>query len=95
MLYILVVINVVFNFTPSIIIIIIYKLLALHKLLCCHYVVSFQFVLIKEFTGEDTQDLYLEEREGQLRKEQEKKREQQLMVPGILNPHERPDEMQE
>ena len=52
-------------------------------------------VTLQEFTGEDTHDLYLEERESQLRKEQEKKHEQQLQVPGILNPHERPDEMQE
>lgn len=52
-------------------------------------------VQIKEFTGDDTSDLYLEERESQLRLEQEKKREQLLLVPGIINPHDRPDEMQE
>ena len=53
------------------------------------------FIALKEFTGEDVQGLYLEEREGQLRKEQEMKHKQHLSVPGILNPHERPDEMQE
>ena len=49
----------------------------------------------QEFTGDDTSDLYLEERESQLRLEQEKKHEQLLLVPGIINPHDRPDEMQE
>eukprot|EP00731_Ephydatia_muelleri_P027685 Em0019g558a len=52
-------------------------------------------VQIKEFSGDDPSDLYLEEREGQLRQAAEEKRRQQLTVPGIINPHDRPDDMQE
>jgi exportin-1 len=52
-------------------------------------------VQIKEFTGEDDSDLYLEERETSLRLAQEEKRRIQLTVPGILNPHEIPEEMQD
>merc|ERR1712241_1581991 len=52
-------------------------------------------VQIREFTGEDDTDLYLEEREGALKKAQEEKRKIQIAVPGILNPHEMPEEMQE
>merc|ERR1711994_227243 len=39
-------------------------------------------VQIREFTGEDDSDLFLEERE-------------QMTVPGILNPHEIAEEMQD
>lgn len=49
----------------------------------------------KEFTGDNTSDLFLEERELQLQQAQEEKRQQQLAVPGMVNPHDRPDEMQE
>merc|ERR1711988_1593940 len=52
-------------------------------------------VQIREFTGEDDSDLFLEEREGALKKAQEEKRKIQIAVPGILNPHEMPEEMQE
>ncbi len=52
-------------------------------------------VQIKEFTGEDQSDLYLEEREEALRKAAEEKRRIQESVPGILNPHELPEEMQD
>ncbi|CAG0915869.1 unnamed protein product [Notodromas monacha] len=52
-------------------------------------------VQIKEFTGEDDSDLYLEERETNLRLAQEEKRRQQLAVPGIINPHEITEEMQD
>lgn len=52
-------------------------------------------VQIKEFAGDDPTDLFLEEREGQLRQAADDKRRQQLAVPGIINPHDRPDEMQE
>lgn len=38
----------------------------------------------KEFVGEDTSDLYLEEREMEIQAVQKKKQ----AVPGILNPHE-------
>jgi len=40
-------------------------------------------------------DLYLEEREEQLRVAQEEKRKRQKAVPGILNPHEMGEEMQD
>ncbi|XP_012281075.1 exportin-1 [Orussus abietinus] len=52
-------------------------------------------VQIREYTGEDDSDLYLEERENTLRAAQEDKRRQQMAVPGILNPHEMPEEMQD
>ena len=49
-------------------------------------------VQIREFTGEDDSDLFLEEREGALKKAQDEKRMIQIAVPGILNPHEVPEE---
>uniref|UniRef100_A0A9J8D604 Exportin-1 n=1 Tax=Cyprinus carpio carpio TaxID=630221 RepID=A0A9J8D604_CYPCA len=50
-------------------------------------------VQIKEFAGEDTSDLFLEEREASLRQAHEEKHKLQMSVPGILNPHEIPEEM--
>ncbi|XP_063534495.1 exportin-1 [Cydia strobilella] len=52
-------------------------------------------VQIREYTGEDDSDLYLEERLFSLRQAQEEKRRVQLSVPGMLNPHELPEEMQD
>lgn len=52
-------------------------------------------VQIREFTGEDDSDLFLEEREGALKLAQDEKRKIQIAVPGMLNPHEIPEEMQE
>ncbi|XP_033322906.1 exportin-1 emb [Megalopta genalis] len=52
-------------------------------------------VQIREYTGEDDSDLYLEERENALRLAQEEKRRQQMAVPGLLNPHDIPEEMQD
>jgi len=52
-------------------------------------------VQIKEFAGDDTSDLYLGEREEALRKAAEEKRKIQASVPGILNPHELPEDMQD
>lgn len=49
----------------------------------------------QEYTGEDDSDLYLEERLFALRQAQEEKRRVQLSVPGILNPHEMPEDMQD
>lgn len=49
--------------------------------------------LSQEFAGEDTSDLFLEERETALRQAQEEKHKLQMSVPGILNPHEIPEEM--
>merc|ERR1711976_295993 len=43
-------------------------------------------VQIREFTGEDDTDLYLEEREAALKTAQEEKRKVKMSVPGILNP---------
>ncbi|CAI8039377.1 Exportin-1 [Geodia barretti] len=52
-------------------------------------------VQIKEYSGGNSEDLFLEEREAQLKQAAKDKRQQQLAVPGIINPHDRPDEMQE
>ena len=52
-------------------------------------------VQIREFTGADDTDLFLEERETALKKAQEEKRKIAVSVPGMLNPHEIPEEMQE
>ncbi|XP_066917047.1 exportin-1-like [Clytia hemisphaerica] len=52
-------------------------------------------VQIKEFQGENCEDLYLDEREDQLRIAQEEKRKRQKAVPGILNPHELGEDMQD
>ncbi|XP_064490113.1 exportin-1-like [Ornithodoros turicata] len=52
-------------------------------------------VQIREFTGEDNSDLFLEEREVALRQAEEEKRKIRMSVPGILNPHEIPEEMQD
>ena len=52
-------------------------------------------VQIKEFAGDDTEDLYLAEREEALKKAAEEKRKIQESVPGILNPHELPEDMQD
>ncbi|XP_014669844.1 PREDICTED: exportin-1-like isoform X2 [Priapulus caudatus] len=52
-------------------------------------------VQIKEFAGEDLSDLYLEERDVALQQAQEEKRRVQLTVPGIINPHDIPEEMQD
>lgn len=52
-------------------------------------------VQIREFTGEDDSDLFLEQMEQSLKEAQEKKRQTQMAVPGILNPHEIPEEMQD
>ena len=45
--------------------------------------------------GDDDVDLYLEEREAALQAAQEEKRRIQLSVPGMLNPHELPEDMQD
>lgn len=50
---------------------------------------------LKEFRSEDVGDLYLEEREKQLQAAQEEKRKVQLSVPGMVNPHDMPEEMQD
>ncbi|KAK9879853.1 hypothetical protein WA026_008357 [Henosepilachna vigintioctopunctata] len=52
-------------------------------------------VQIREYTGEDDSDLFLEEREKALQQAQAEKHRIQLTVPGIINPHEVPEEMQD
>lgn len=51
--------------------------------------------VLQEVTGDDDSDLYLEEREAALKKAQEDKLRVQMSVPGMLNPHELPEEMQD
>lgn len=46
-------------------------------------------------TGDDDSDLYLDERELELKHAQDEKRRHQLTVPGLLNPHEMPEDMQD
>ena len=50
---------------------------------------------MQEFAGEDNTGLFLDEREMAIVKAQEEKRKVQMSVPGILNPHEIPEEMQD
>ncbi|KAI1284958.1 Exportin-1 [Halotydeus destructor] len=52
-------------------------------------------VQIKEFSGEDDSDLFLEERELSLKKAEQDKRAYHMTVPGILNPHEMNEDMQD
>ncbi|CAH1792053.1 unnamed protein product [Owenia fusiformis] len=53
-------------------------------------------VQIREFAGEDNTDLFLEDREIAIKTAQDEKRKIQMAVPGIINPHEIPDqEMQD
>ncbi len=49
---------------------------------------------LQEYSG-DAADLFLDMRESQIQQAAKDKRKQQLAVPGIINPHDRPDEMQE
>lgn len=50
---------------------------------------------LQEVTGDDDSDLYLLEREIELKSAQDAKRRFQMTVPGILGPHELPEEMQD
>lgn len=52
-------------------------------------------VQIREFAGEDNSDLFLEEREQAIHRAQEEKHRIQLAVPGIIGPHDIPEEMQD
>ena len=49
----------------------------------------------QEIAGDETSDLFLEERENGLKQAQEEKRKVQMSVPGIINPHDMPEEMQD
>lgn len=61
----------------------------------CHIFTPVSFVAVQEFAGEDMSDLFLEERETAIRQAQDEKRKVQMAVPGILGPHEIPEEMQD
>lgn len=52
-------------------------------------------VQIREFSGEDNGDLYLEERDQAIQRAQMEKHRLQLNVPGIIGPHDLPEEMQD
>lgn len=60
------------------------------RIVCLSHPVSPQ-----EVTGDDDSDLFLAEREQELKKEQEAKRRWQRSVPGVLGPHEMTEEMQD
>ena len=57
--------------------------------------VMYLLCVFQEFAGEDNSDLFLEEREGVIKNAQDEKRKIQMSVPGILGPHEMPEEMQD
>ncbi len=52
-------------------------------------------VQLKEFSGADNSDLYLEERETELEQRRKAELEAAMRVPGMLKPHDRPDEMED
>lgn len=52
-------------------------------------------IQIREYSGADDSDLFLAEREQALKQHEEDKRRRQMMVPGIINPHDIPEEMQD
>jgi len=56
---------------------------------------EFSCVALQEFSGEDNSDLFLSEREAAILRAQQEKRQIQLTVPGIIGPHELPEEMQD
>ena len=64
-------------------------------LLNMYCVVSKHNIILLIPLGEDDSDLYLEEREAALKTAQEEKRKIQMSVPGIMNPHEIAEEMQD
>lgn len=53
------------------------------------------FFIVQEYSGDDPTVLYLDIRENQIQQAAKDKRKQQLLVPGMINPHDIPDEMQE
>ena len=57
--------------------------------------ITLLYFFSQEFHGEDLSDLYLDEREASLKQAQEEKRRVQISVPGILNPYDMPEEMQD
>ena len=61
---------------------------------CCLLLIT-SFLSSQEFTGGDVSDLYLEEKEEQLKKAALEKRKAQESVPGIINPYDRTDDNQD
>ncbi|CAM9492198.1 unnamed protein product [Sphacelaria rigidula] len=49
-------------------------------------------VTLKEFSTEDNADLFYEENMAKKREDEEKARRAQLAVPGLVNPHDRPED---
>ena len=62
---------------------------------CSWFTDSVCIVVLQEFSGEDNSDLYLEEREQAIQRAQTEKHRMQLNVPGIIGPHDLPEEMQD
>lgn len=52
-------------------------------------------IQIREYSGADDSDLFLAEREQALKQHEDDKRRRQMMVPGIINPHDIPEDMQD
>lgn len=46
----------------------------------------------QEFSTEDNADLFYEENMAKKREDEEKARRAQLAVPGLINPHDRPED---
>ena len=55
----------------------------------------FTSLLLQEFAGEEMSDLFVEERENAIQQATLEKRKLQMSVPGIIGPHEVPEEMQD
>jgi exportin-1 len=49
-------------------------------------------VMLKEFAGEDSQDLFLEDPQLELETRKKAEFEAALKIPGMIKPHDRPDE---
>lgn len=47
---------------------------------------------MQEFSTEDNADLFLEENLAKKRADQDKERQAQLAVPGLVNPHDLPED---
>lgn len=58
-------------------------------------ILNVYFISEQEIAGEDNTGLFLEEREAAIVQAQEEKRRIQLTVPGIIGPHDIPEEMQD
>ena len=62
---------------------------------CYRSIIITYFLFSQEFAGEDNSDLFLEEREQAIVQAKEEKKKLQMSVPGIIGPHEIPEEMQD